>query len=464
MGRRIDTTAARGPDRSTSASGRRRRARAGAILNGGRSTQVSDRNLLVLDAAYSLRLVNERQLEQPILARDLDGFFDHVWTVHPLVGASPEHCEADAFGAPRRTRLRKRHTVVEGPIARYRSLRRFPALNFLLAQLSLFRCLNRLVRRQGISVITAQDPFYLGLLALVLARSNSVPFTVTIVANYQAMSETSGPIFPRLLRWHFLERRLQRLVLSRADSVAVGSADNLRYALANGVSEDRTVDVGCGDLIEPIHFSDPASRLGVREELEVGDRPLVVFVARLVPVKHPFDVLDVLDHARRTIPDLAALFVGDGDLRPDLERRAQELGLQEDVIFAGVRDQSWIARALANAAVVVSPVTGRALIEAALSATPIVAYDTEWQPEFITDGLTGVIVPHRDTAAMAAAVSRLVLDRPAATTLGANARAMALRVMDPGRSIESRQRHYEQVLARHWRRGSGREPDPALPR
>lgn len=431
-------------------------------VNGRRTRQHTDRNLLVLDAAYSLRLVKERQLEQVILGRDLGGFFDHVWTVHPLMGASPEHHDADSVGALRRIEFSDRHTVVEGPIGRYRRLRRLPALNFLLAQLSLFRYLNRIVRRERIGVITAQDPFYLGLIALVLSRLNGVPFTVTIVANYDAISGHSGPLFPRLLRWHSLERRLQRFVLSRAESVAVGSVDNRHYVLANGVTLDRAVDVGWGDLIQPVHFSEPATRPGVRDELGLGDRPLLVLVARLVAVKHPFDVLAVLQEARRTVPDLALLFVGDGDLRPDLEHRAHEWGLQHHVVFSGVRDQSWIARALADATVVVSPVTGRALIEAALSATPIVAYDTEWQPEFISDGQTGLIVPYRDTAAMAAAVSRLIVDPRAAATLGANARAMALRLMDPDSSMKDKRRQYELVLGLHRGRGSERPGDRAL--
>lgn len=431
-------------------------------MNGRRDGQHGRRDLLVLDGAYSLRMIKERQLEQLVRARDLGGFFDHVWTVHPLVGASPEHSAAESVGALRHTALSGSHTVVEAPIGRYRALAWVPALNFLLAQLAIFRYLNRLLRRERIGVITAQDPFYLGLMALLLSRLNRVPFTVTIVANYDAMFEVSGPIFPRLLRSHSVEQRLQRFVLSRAASVAVGSVDNRRYALANGVTPERAVGVGYGDLIEPVHFSEPASRRGVRAEVGLGDRPLLVLVSRLVAVKHPLDVVDVLHQARRQVPDLAALFVGDGDLRPDLERRAHELGLQHDIVFCGVRDQSWIARALADATVVVSPVTGRALIEAALSATPIVAYDTEWQPEFITDGSTGLIVPYRDVAAMAAAVSRLVLDRPAAATLGANARAMALRLMDPDRAMNDMRRHYETVLGLPSPHGSRRSAGPAL--
>lgn len=433
-------------------------------LPGKRVHRHVERKLVVLDAAYSLRLIRQRQLNQVVLARDLDGFFDHVWSVHPVVGASPEHCPADAVGPIREYDISASHTVIEGTVGRHTWLERLPTLNFLLAQLSTFCYLHALIRREGVGVITAQDPFYLGLLALVLSRTTRVAFTVTIVANYDAISQTSGPISPRLLRWRFVERRLQRFVLSRAQSVAVGSADNLRYVLANGVDPDRVVDIGWGDVIEPVHFEDPATRASVRQELGLGYRPFLVFVGRLVPVKRPFDVLTVLAHAKRAVPELAAVFVGDGALRPALEARARELELADDVVFTGVRDQPWIARALADATAVVSPLTGRVLIEAALSGTPVVAYDAEWQAEFIADGLTGVIVPNGDTAAMAAATARLLKNEDEAALLGQRARAAALDLMDPARAVRDKRRQYECLLPSSSP-ARGRQPtDRALPR
>jgi glycosyltransferase involved in cell wall biosynthesis len=435
---------------------------AGLRLRGKSGPQEVGRKLLVLDAAYSIRTMQERQLEQIVLARDLAGFFDHVWTLHPALGASPEHLESEAIGPRRVTRLNRSHTVIEVSVGRYATLRRLPALNFMLSQAAMVPHVARLIRGERISVLTAQDPLYLGLLALLLSRLSGVPFTVTIVANYEVVSQTFGPAYPRLFRWHFVERRVQRFVLRRAHSVAVGSADNLCYALRNGVTEDRVVDVGWGDQIQPVHFEDPSRRPPVRQELGLGDRPFLIFVSRLVPVKLPFDVLAVLHEARRFVPELGALVVGDGELRPIMEARARELGLEDDVVFAGIRPQSWIARALADAAVVVSPLTGRALIEAALSGTPIVAYDVEWQPEFITDGVTGVIVPYRDTAAMAAAVGRLVVDRREAASLGHQARSMALQLMDPASSMIDKQRQYEPLVASRSRRSGYWPSRPVL--
>jgi glycosyltransferase involved in cell wall biosynthesis len=159
-----------------------------------------------------------------------------------------------------------------------------------------------------------------------------------------------------------------------------------------------------------------------------------------------------LSKVRRHHPDVMAVIVGDGSIRPELETQAAALGLGDDVVFAGNRDQMWIASALSEAAVVVSPLTGRALVEASLSGTPIVAYDAEWQPEFIESGTTGLIVAFRDTDAMAAAVDRLLNDDNLATRLAHAARAKTITGWDPQANKAERR----DTLARVIDTGTGR--------
>src|SRR2546421_130402 len=102
--------------------------------------------LLTLDTAYSLALIRARRLESVYVSRDLDGFFEHVWNVHPVAGASPEHDPATAVGPPTAAPLAPRHTMIEGKIGRFRALARIPALNLAVAQVQLVVHLHRLVR------------------------------------------------------------------------------------------------------------------------------------------------------------------------------------------------------------------------------------------------------------------------------------------------------------------------------
>jgi len=388
--------------------------------------------LLTLDTAYSLELIRARRLESVYVSRDLDGLFDHVWNVHPVVGASPEHDPRGAIGPPTAGPLAPQHTMIEGKVGRFRALARVPAVNLAIAQAQLVLRLHRLVRREGVSLISANDPCYTGLLGLALARVNRLPLMITVVANHDVAYAEQGLLaYPRLFRRRSVEKVIERLVFSRADLVAVGSEDNRGFAVDNGARPDRVRYFRYGDLVDPAHHVPPDQRPSVRAELGLEDRPFVITVSRFEPIKQTGDTIAALAAARRRIPSLAAVLVGDGVLRPELEAQARDLGVENNVVFAGVRDQAWIARALSSADVVLSAITGRALVEASLSGTPIVAYDFEWQSEFVLSGETGLVVPHRDTEAMADAACRLIEDPELGARLAARARERTAELWDP---------------------------------
>lgn len=404
--------------------------------------------LLTFEGTYSLETIRERGLEHEITCRDVKGFFEHVWSVHPVVGADPTHSPGSCVGRPSYTQLNPRNTMVEGKVHRFKSLKWLPKLNFALGQSILIRELSRVVREEGIAIVRAGDPDYLGLLAWSFSWAHSLPLVVRVNANNDHIYAATGlSAYPRLFRYRALERRIERFVFSRADLVAPGSEDNREFALRNGARPERTTLFRYGTWIDPAHFEwDPTERKGVRDEVGLTDRPFVVLLSRLEGVKHPDDVLHVLAEARVAVPTLAALFVGSGTMMQELQDLAADMGLTSDVVFAGSRDQQWIARALADADVVVSPLTGRALVEACLSGTAVVAYDIEWQSEMIRHGETGLLVPYRDTEAMAAAVCSLLEAPDWAATLGRQGREHALEVMDPTKLFEQERSEYERLL------------------
>lgn len=130
--------------------------------------------------SYTLEDVTARQLEEPIIARGLDGFFSHVWSVHPCATIIPPANPSDTFGPYVVTRLATRHTIIDGKMGRFPALRMFPTTNFMLAQYELLRHLDKLVAREGMAAIRAGEPYYLGLLGIALSSMNRVPCVLTI--------------------------------------------------------------------------------------------------------------------------------------------------------------------------------------------------------------------------------------------------------------------------------------------
>ena len=121
------------------------------------------RKILILDASYPLETIRNNKLEDSITCRDLDGFFEHVWTVHPFASLVSSEKWGNKFGKPQWYTLAPRHTFIEGKVGRYAALRWLPPLNFLLSQLNIFFSLYRLIRKENINVISVGDPLYLAI-------------------------------------------------------------------------------------------------------------------------------------------------------------------------------------------------------------------------------------------------------------------------------------------------------------
>ena len=121
------------------------------------------------------------------------------------------------------------------------------------------------------------------------------------------------------------------------------------------------------------------------------------------------------------------MLVGDGSERVALESLAGELGIGEAVTFAGTRPHRPNPHHLFDLSVLSSISEGfpNSVVEAMAAARPIVATRVGGTPDAIADGVTGVLVPPRDPAALAAGISRM-LERPEeAAQMGAAAREAA---------------------------------------
>ena len=139
--------------------------------------------------------------------------------------------------------------------------------------------------------------------------------------------------------------------------------------------------------------------------------PLLLWVGRLQPWKG----VDVALHALQEIPRAHLMIVGDGETRADLERLAQELGLAERVRFLGALPRErlpsiYAAADLLLATSFASETFGIGLVEAQACGLPVVASRFGGFPEVIDEGRTGLLVPPRDPAALAAAVRSLIDD------------------------------------------------------
>jgi glycosyltransferase involved in cell wall biosynthesis len=150
---------------------------------------------------------------------------------------------------------------------------------------------------------------------------------------------------------------------------------------------------------------------GARPALR-SDRPLVGNVARLAPQKDHRTLVE----AARLVPEADFVIVGDGELRGELEGAAGP-----NVRLLGERGD--VPELLASFDVFAFPSLFEglclAVIEAQAAGVPVVATPVGGIRETVVDGETGLLVPPRDPGALAAAIRRLLDDRPAAEAMAA---------------------------------------------
>jgi glycosyltransferase involved in cell wall biosynthesis len=152
--------------------------------------------------------------------------------------------------------------------------------------------------------------------------------------------------------------------------------------------------------------------------LEPGAQ-IVGVVGRLEPEKGHTTLIDAWPLVLKAVPGAYLLIVGEGSRREVLEHQVTELGIGRRVIFTGRRDDVPSVTAALDVAVLPSyrEAQGLTILEAMALSRPVVASNVGGIPEMVEDGRTGLLVPPHDHEALAAAITRLLLDHPLADML-----------------------------------------------
>lgn len=387
--------------------------------------------ILYIDMAYTLKMVNERELHQEFSSRECGGYFDHVWGVHPLADVPEQRSPAYRGFKVDKSQFSERQTILEGESVYYSWLKFFFPLNFLLSQIRFTAYLIKLVRKEHIGIVIAIDPYFSGLMGLFIKLFTKAKLAIWVCGNFDEIYEATGvPAMPRLFRKRWIEKIIEKRVLRSANLVIGGNQNNLEFALKNGASAEKSTVFPVGKLIHRQHLTDPATR---EKDVVFNQSKAAyhfIYVGRLLDIKYPDDVLRAFAVINSNVADAALLIAGDGPMRDEMEKLAEELNIKRKVTFLGNISQLRLANILAGCFAVLSPLTGRSLIEATLAGLPIVAYDRDWQLDFVTKHGAGIIVPFRDWQKMGDEAVNIIQNPAVAKTLAAASRKTGMEASD----------------------------------
>ncbi len=148
----------------------------------------------------------------------------------------------------------------------------------------------------------------------------------------------------------------------------------------------------------------------------------------LSPIKGAEFLIEAAPMIKQGFPTAKFIIVGEllKNREPywsSLMRRSQELGLGNDVIFAGRRND--IPQVMAALTLYVHPSEMEAapmsVLEASATGLPVVASDVGGLREVVDDGTTGFLVASRSPSRIAEAVIRLLESAELARSMGRNA-------------------------------------------
>jgi len=314
---------------------------------------------------------------------------------------------------------RKRGLNVEAlPIAR-KSLRGLVAL-------------RRWVQAHQVDVINTHSSTDSWLVALACATSAQAPPIVRT-------RHISAPI-PNNLATRWLYTRATRHIVT--------TGEKLREQLVcdNGYPAGKISSVPTG--IDTTRFV-PSDKFAARRHLGLDEsKRYIGIVATLRSWKGHHHLLEAFSSLNA--PEWQLLIVGDGPQRPRIEKLVADLNLVERVHLAGHQENAevWLQAldvfclpSYANEGV------PQAILQAMLTALPVVTTSVGSIGEVVTNEVTGLIVPHQQPAQLAATLQRLIGEPATVARLGAAARAEAIQRFGLAPMLEAMERVFNEALA-----------------
>lgn len=271
------------------------------------------------------------------------------------------------------------------------------------------------MQRLGVSHLHAHFANHPTVAALVVHRLTGIPFSFTAHAHDIYVDQ------------HMLKEKV------RAAKFVVAISEFNRELIAKHAGDDMR------SKIKIVHCG-VDTRLFQPRQKAAGELFTIVCVGSLEEKKGQTYLIEACRLLKERGLRFECHLIGDGDSRPALEEQIRRDNLADVVKLAGGRPRDEVLQMLARADVVALPSirtkSGKmegipvALMEPLACEVPVVSTRTSGIPELVEDGVTGLLVPPEDPAALADALQRLANDPALGQRLGQAGRQKVLREFD----------------------------------
>ena len=242
----------------------------------------------------------------------------------------------------------------------------------------------------------------------VLGKLCNVPVIIAHEHNWSY----SGELMRRTIDRHVIARYATRFV-------AVSESNRTRMIELEGIPAEKVLVLPTAYI--PHRVTEPTD---IRAELGLAPDARIIGVVATLRVEKALEVMiSAAAQVIQTFPDAHLVIAGDGPQRESLEAQVTSMGLTGHVHFLGERRDVTPLLQTVDVGALSSDWEGMPLfvLECMATGTPVVATNVGGLPEIVEDDRTGLLVPPRDPAALAAAISALLADPERGRLLAATA-------------------------------------------
>ncbi len=191
--------------------------------------------------------------------------------------------------------------------------------------------------------------------------------------------------------------KIEKFLSTLSDALITVSNLNKVKIIKLGIAEDSKIT----NIYSGIDLKLFAKRndFSFRNDLGISnDFILIGAVGRLSAQKDPITLVNAIDIVIKEKTNVKLVFVGDGDMKAEVLRKINELGLQENIYLVGNKMDPWNVYPSLDLFVMSSIYEGlgRSITEALCSETPVVCTNVEGVPELVRENITGYLVKPKD--------------------------------------------------------------------
>lgn len=307
--------------------------------------------------------------------------------------------------------------------------------------------LYRLLRRERFDVVHVHTPVAAAI-GRVAARMAGVPIIL-----YTA----HGFYHHENMRWRNRQACVwaERLLGKLTHTLMTQSQEDAASAVSEGISpKERVVWIGNG--VDISQFQPGPASAQAKEFFGIpGSAPVAGFMGPIIAEKGALELVDAFEQTLKSVPDAYLLLAGDainGDrdlhTKDVIRRKLEGNKLSSRIIFAGYQEDIGNFMQAIDLFTLPSHREGmpRSIIEAMASGKPVVATDIRGCREEVVHDLTGLIIPLRDSRALAQAMAQILSDPGLARRMGREGRQRAEALYDERDVLDREVQVYRKLI------------------